>query len=80
MDIDLTRETAVALAEVPRLPWIPRRRGGRRLHIATVHRWCSAGVRGVQLEYVQVGGTRVTTVEALVRFFASLTRVGRVGR
>jgi hypothetical protein len=72
--IDLTREVAVALADVPKLPWIPTRRGGRRLHVATVHRWCTVGVQGVRLAYVQLGGTRVTTIEALVRFFDELTR------
>lgn len=45
----------------------------RRLHIATIHRWCTRGLRGRRLEYVQLGGTRVTTEAALQRFFASLT-------
>jgi hypothetical protein len=72
MRIDLTRETPVPLADVPKLSWIPRRRGGRRLHLSSVHRWCSRGLRGRRLEFVQLGGTRVTTVEALFRFFDSL--------
>jgi hypothetical protein len=47
--------------------------GGRRLHVATVHRWCTRGIRGTRLEFVQRGGTRVTTEAALVRFFSTLT-------
>jgi hypothetical protein len=73
MSIDLTREAPIPLVEVPKLPWIPRRRGGRRLHVATVHRWCARGLHGTKLEYLQLGGTRVTTAAALMRFFTRLT-------
>ena len=68
--IDLAVETAFPLNEL----WkhVPAR-NGRRLHIATAHRWAARGLRGVRLEYVQCGGTRCTTVEALGRFFAQLT-------
>jgi hypothetical protein len=73
MSIDLTREEPILLVDVPKLPWIPRRRGGRRLHVATVHRWCTRGLHGTKLEYLQLGGTRVTTAGALMRFFTRLT-------
>lgn len=73
MSIDLTLEPPIPLREVPQLAWIPKRRRGRRIHVATIHRWCAHGIRGRRLEYVQVGGTRVTTEAALHRFFASLT-------
>jgi hypothetical protein len=72
MSIDLLREPGIPLSEVPKLPWL-RGRGGRRLHLATIHRWCSRGIRGTRLEFVQRGGTRVTTEAALLRFFAGLT-------
>jgi hypothetical protein len=72
MSIDLTVEPPIPLADVPRLTWL-RGRGGRRLHVATVHRWCTRGIRGARLEFVQRGGTRVTTEAALVRFFRTLT-------
>ena len=52
---------------------IPRRRGGSRLAISTVYRWVQVGVRGVKLEYLQIGGMKVTTVAALQRFFERLT-------
>jgi hypothetical protein len=73
MSIDLTRERGIPAADVPKLPWIPRRRRGSRLSVATVHRWFSPGIRGVRLEHVTVGGTRVTTEAALLRFFAALS-------
>lgn len=82
MSIDLSRELPIPLKDVPKLPWLRKFRedlgldheqqGGRRLHVSTVHRWCSRGIRGKRLEYVQLGGTRVTTEAALLRFFHSL--------
>lgn len=41
---------------------------------ATWWRWHAIGVRGVQLETIMCGGRRCTTVEALRRFFTSLTQ------
>ena len=41
----------------------------RRPHVATVYRWISAGVRGVRLEAVRVGGVLYTSREKL-QFFA----------
>jgi hypothetical protein len=72
MAIDLRREPPVSLRDVPRLPWL-RGRGGKRLHVATVHRWVTRGVHGIRLEYLQRAGTRVTTEAALLRFFDRLT-------
>lgn len=68
--IDLATEQLVALADVP--PLLPRRRGGRRVHLATLHRWCTKGLKGRVLESLQVGGTRCTSREALQRFFGAL--------
>jgi hypothetical protein len=73
MRIDITRETPIPLADVPKLHWLPRRRLGRRLHLATVYRWALRGLRSIRLEYVQLGGCKVTTEAALIRFFQSLT-------
>jgi len=74
MSIDLTTQKAVSVSAIPKLPWLPRRANGRRLHVATAHRWCTRGVRGVRLPFVRVGGTRVTTEEALIDFFRALAR------
>jgi hypothetical protein len=77
MNIDLRTEKPIPLSEIPKLPWL-RGRGGKRLHIATVHRWCTHGIHGLRLEFVQRGGTRVTTEAALLRFFERLTVAGGV--
>jgi hypothetical protein len=69
VSIDLTQEAAIAVTDIPGLPWLPRRRGGKRWHVATVYRWMKDGVGGRRLEYVRVGGTRYTTNSALMRFF-----------
>jgi hypothetical protein len=74
MSIDLTTQKAISVSEIPKLRWLPHRANGRRLHVATVHRWCTRGVRGVRLPFVRVGGTRVTTEEALTDFFRVLAQ------
>jgi hypothetical protein len=71
MSIDLT-EPLIPLTQVPRMPFIPRRRAGRKLNVATVFRWASSGIRGVRLEVVRFGGTLCTTKSALLEFFRSL--------
>ncbi len=75
MSIDPTLDPWIAFSEVPQQPWLPRRRGGRKLDVGTVHRWATRGLNGVKLEYFKVGGTRVTTASALQRFFAALARL-----
>lgn len=52
---------------------VPNRNGGRGIHVATVVRWSTKGVRGVRLESLMVGGTRYSSIEALERFFAATT-------
>ncbi|MCC6784261.1 MAG: DUF1580 domain-containing protein [Planctomycetes bacterium] len=64
--VDLTRETVITIAEAARR--LPIRRGGKPLHVNTLHRWAHKGCRGVVLETVMIGGARCTTVEALRRF------------
>lgn len=53
----------------------PNRKGGRGVGVATIWRWVQRGVRGIRLETIMVGGTRMTTPEALARFFAEVTAV-----
>lgn len=64
MPIDFQRERIIPLARVPELPFIPPRRRGARLCPSTVWRW----VRQGRLESALVGGQRVTSIEAVVRF------------
>ena len=69
--IDLTTETVISLTEAAKI--LPIRRAGKRPHVATLHRWASRGLHGVQLDTIQVGGTRCTSVAALQRFFDALS-------
>lgn len=62
--VNTVSETLVSLAEAARFL-------GK--HVATAYRWSTAGVRGVVLETIQVGGTRCTSREAVQRFCERLT-------
>jgi len=69
MAIDVNNETLLSFTEAAaRLS-----AGGRRLHVATIHRWATRGIRGVRLECAKVGRYRVTTADAIERFVAELT-------
>jgi hypothetical protein len=69
--IDLTTEQPVSFSEA--IQFLPRRRAGKPVNIATMYRWTTQGIRGVTLEFVQIGATRCTSREALGRFFTALT-------
>ena len=60
----------VSFREVARR--LPPLREGKPVNVSTVHRWCTRGLRGVRLEYVQVGGTKCTSEARLSRFFSRL--------
>jgi hypothetical protein len=51
---------------------LPRRRGGKKTHVATLFRWTTCGLHGQRLRYVQVGNTRCSTVTWAHEFFAAL--------
>lgn len=73
MAIDVFTDTPIRLSDVPALPIVPRRRG-KKLHLATVHRWASPhGVRGVRLETIVCGGALCTSAAAVALFFERLT-------
>ena len=66
MAIDAQTETLLTLSEArTALP------GGKRLALATLHRWRLRGVRGVRLETILIGGLRYTSHEAIGRFISS---------
>jgi hypothetical protein len=73
--IDITQERVFPLNHAPRQKELPRRRYGKRPHVATLYRWAKRGLCGVRLETISVGGTLCTSVEALQRFFAGLTDI-----
>lgn len=43
------------------------------VHLSTCHRWRLRGVNGIRLETVRMGGKRVTSRQAVERFFAATT-------
>ena len=49
--------------------------GGKRLSLATLHRWRLHGVRGTRLETILIGGSRYTSAEAIQRFVAEQNKV-----
>jgi len=70
--IDPNEETLVSLVNAASS--LPARRGGKKPHVSCLYRWTKTGCKGVVLESLQCGGTRVTSREALARFFGALTR------
>lgn len=65
-------ESSIRLGDVPRvLPPLP---DGRRVSVASVYRWSTAGLRGVRLRRFRVGHVWCTTVAELDRWSAELTR------
>ncbi|MGC3967715.1 MAG: DUF1580 domain-containing protein [Pirellulales bacterium] len=69
--IDVNNEHLVPLAEVPLL--LPASRSGRPVHLSAIYRWAMKGLKGIRLETLQCAGRRVTSREALSRFFAALS-------
>ncbi|MGI6419408.1 MAG: DUF1580 domain-containing protein [Thermoguttaceae bacterium] len=74
--IDPSQEELLSLADAART--LPARRGGKRPHVSCIYRWTTVGCRGVILESLQCGGTRVTSTEALARFFRRLTELAGI--
>jgi hypothetical protein len=69
--IDLACESILTFAEARRR--LPKRRREKQLHISTLYRWSQAGLHGVQLETIKIGGQTCTSLEALQRFFNALS-------
>jgi hypothetical protein len=70
--LDLENEKALTLNEARRLPFV-KGRAGNRVSLCTMNRWRTRGVGGVVLETAKVGGTVVTTIEAVLRFVERLS-------
>lgn len=72
--IDLSKEEAIGLKRATQLPELAR--NGRPPNLTTIYRWISRGIthngRTVRLESIRRGGLRVTTREAIARFFEAL--------
>lgn len=46
---------------------------GRRPHLSTCLRWCTRGSRGVRLESRVLGGRRLCTLSAVLRYLDAVT-------
>lgn len=64
--ISIAAETLLPIRDVP--SQLPKRSDGKKLHLSAVYRWIRAGIRGVVLETIRLGGCTYTSVEALQRF------------
>lgn len=62
----------LTLREAASLPWLPRRRHGKRPQVPTFWRWIHHGCYGVRLKATSVGGTLCVTEEDLRAFFAAI--------
>jgi hypothetical protein len=68
--IDPEKEQLIPLSHAPKHPLLRRgRRAGRPIHRSTLERWRTLGVGGVKLETMKLGGIRMTSAEAIARFF-----------
>lgn len=79
MAIDIHTEE---LLELNKVPADLEHRTGKRLNVATIYRWASRGIAGIQLETILVGGNRFTSAQALNRFFtqSTLAKQGKLSK
>jgi hypothetical protein len=68
--IDWEREQTMRLRDIDRV--LP----GKPVSLATKFRWATKGARGVVLKTFLLGGTRMTSVEAVRRFVAEVSKMG----
>lgn len=71
MPIDIHSDELLTFRDLAKA--LPPRRQGRPIHLSTIHRWRSRGLRGIKLEAVRIGGAWHTSWEAFARFCRALT-------
>ena len=74
--IDKSKEQLIPLSVAARET--PNRTGGSGINISTIWRWSQSGCRSVRLETVMVGGIRMTSREAMQRFFEAVTAHSKI--
>jgi hypothetical protein len=72
-------EPLIPLRDIPKLNWIPKRRGGSRLNVATIWRWVHRGCAGVKLPTADVGSCPCVTESSLRQFFIDVAEAKRGG-
>jgi hypothetical protein len=75
--IDVGSETLLTLSQAAAEQ--PCRRQGKRVSTVTLWRWATRGSGGVILETLQTPSGRVTSREAIQRFFEALTASRQAG-
>lgn len=77
MAIDVTREPPIPLAQVPRLPCVPRQADGKFQHPSMWVRYAKRGLKKgstrIFLETVKAGSKLCTSEAAIARFYAALS-------
>ncbi|MCE9519667.1 MAG: DUF1580 domain-containing protein [Verrucomicrobia bacterium] len=68
--IDVTVETPLSLKQACRLPFLQKK--GKPLHLSTIHRWATRGVKGIRLETVIYPAGMQTSAQAVLRFIGAL--------
>ncbi len=63
--INVNSEQLLPARKVP--AYLQSRGLGRRVHVSAVYRWMKAGIDGIRLESVRIGGQLVTSAEAIQR-------------
>jgi len=71
MTIEIEKEQLLPLAQAA--GHLPNRRGGKKKHVSTLHRWATIGIGGIKLETLRCGGVKCTSLPALQRFFERLS-------
>lgn len=77
MPIDIETEEIRTLAQAARS--LPKLRKNRPVAPSTLWRWAQRGIKGHRLETTKIGGTTVTSKEALQRFFDAVNGNGTNG-
>ena len=68
----------LTLAEAAKLPWLPRRRAGKKPAMQTLWRWQKHGCSGIRLRVTVVGSTICTKEIWLREFFDALAEAREV--
>jgi hypothetical protein len=73
--IDLLKEQTLSMSQAGRFAGEQLGRGP--LSSAAIHRWSRKGRFGIRLEVLETPSGRITTKEAICRFFAAITAAAR---
>ena len=68
--IEFEKERILSFCQAARV--VAHARGGS-VHVSSLYRWAGKGLKGVRLEWIQVGGRRCTSHEALGRFIRAIS-------